>query len=249
MLLVLPFLQVPDEFKQQAWNDLIRLTDEYSYGRMRAASVIGFIFSQVPDEYKQQAWNDLVRVINDKVRGVNSLASYVIGSVASVIDSVFSQFPDELKQQVCNDLHRLTTDKDSDVRSQAAGALGSVFSQVPDEFRQQAWNDLIRLATEELRNVSAFSNHSLGRVCIFKASQAETEEDYKKGLENAIEFFEIAAHESISSFCNPSSVYRFYNPSEFCLPFYRSFHTIIFKKQGESKEEINKYLKEAKYCN
>ena len=35
------------------------------------------------------------------------------------------------------------------------------------------------------------------------------------------------------------------NPSQFCLPFYRSFHTIIFKKQ-EAKEEVNKYLEEAK---
>ena len=35
------------------------------------------------------------------------------------------------------------------------------------------------------------------------------------------------------------------NPAQFCLPFYRSFHTIIFKKQ-EAKEEVNKYLEEAK---
>ena len=33
--------------------------------------------------------------------------------------------------------------------------------------------------------------------------------------------------------------------AQFCLPFYRSFHTIIFKKQ-EAKEEVNKYLAEAK---
>ena len=37
------------------------------------------------------------------------------------------------------------------------------------------------------------------------------------------------------------------NPSQFCLPFYRSFHTIIFKKQ-EAKEEVDKYLEEAKYA-
>ena len=35
------------------------------------------------------------------------------------------------------------------------------------------------------------------------------------------------------------------NPAQFCLPFYRSFHTIIFKKQ-EAKEEVDKYLEEAK---
>ncbi len=68
------------------------------------------------------------------------------------------------------------------------------------------------------------------------ASQAETDEDYKKELEKAIEFFEIAAKEA-----------SHYNPAQFCLPFYRSFHSIIFKRQ-EAKEEVNKYLEEAKYA-
>jgi len=66
------------------------------------------------------------------------------------------------------------------------------------------------------------------------ASKAVTDEDYKKELEKAIEFFETAAKEAI-----------YYNPAKFCLPFYRSFHTIIFKKQ-EAREEVNKYLEEAK---
>ena len=35
------------------------------------------------------------------------------------------------------------------------------------------------------------------------------------------------------------------NPAQFCLPFYRSFHVIIFKKH-EAKEEVGKYLHEAK---
>jgi hypothetical protein len=34
------------------------------------------------------------------------------------------------------------------------------------------------------------------------------------------------------------------NPSQFCLPFYRSFHSIIFKRQ--EAEEVDKYLEEAK---
>ena len=57
MLLVLCFLNVPD--KQQAWNDLHKLTnDEDSYVRSNAASALGSAFSHVPD--KQQAWNDLI---------------------------------------------------------------------------------------------------------------------------------------------------------------------------------------------
>ena len=57
------FSQVPD--KQQAWNDLHRLTnDEDSYVRSKAAYALGSAFSQVPD--KQQAWNDLHRLTNDE---------------------------------------------------------------------------------------------------------------------------------------------------------------------------------------
>ncbi|HII92709.1 MAG TPA: hypothetical protein HA262_11255, partial [Methanosarcina sp.] len=137
------------------------------------------------------------------------------------------------KQQAWNDLHRLINDENSRVRSQTASALGSVFSQVPD--KQQAWNDLLRMTNDKLSSVSTSSNHSLGRISIFKASQAETDEDYKKEFEKAIEFFETAAQES----------YKWNNPVRFCLPFYRSFHTIVFKKQ-EAKEEVNKYLEEAK---
>ncbi|AKB47449.1 hypothetical protein MSKOL_1672 [Methanosarcina sp. Kolksee] len=214
------FFQVPD--KQQAWNDLHRLTnDENSYVKSGAASALGSAFSQVPD--KQQAWNDLHRLINDEDKSVRYRA-------ASALGSAFSQVPD--KQQAWNDLHRLTNDEESNVRSSAASALGFAFSQVPD--KQQAWNDLHRLNNDEDRSVRSSSNHSLGRVSIFMASKAATDEDYKKELEKAIEFFETAAKEAI-----------YYNPAKFCLPFYRSFHTIIFKKQ-EAREEVNKYLEEAK---
>jgi hypothetical protein len=62
----------------------------------------------------------------------------------------------------------------------------------------------------------------------------ETDEYYKKELEKAIKFFETSSKET-----------SYFNPARFCLPFYRSFYTIIFKKQ-EAKEEVNKYLEEAK---
>ncbi len=251
------FSQVPD--KQQAWNDLHRLTnDEEGYVRYRAAEALGSAFSQVPD--KQQAWNDLHRLTNDEESDVKSSAaealgsafsqvpdkqqawddlhrltndeySYVRSSAAEALGSAFSQVSD--KQQAWDDLHRLTNDEDHSVRYSAAEALGSAFSQVPD--KQQAWNDLHRLTNDENNSVRISSNHSLGKVSIFKACQVENEEDYKNELEDAIEYFEIAAKES----------YSYYNPSQFCLPFYRSFHTIIFNKQ-EAGEEVNKYLRGAK---
>jgi HEAT repeat protein/nucleoside phosphorylase/MinD-like ATPase involved in chromosome partitioning or flagellar assembly len=214
------FSQVPD--RQQAWNDLCRLTnDENSSVRSAAISALGSTFSQVPD--RQKAWNDLCRLTNDENSSVRSAA-------ASALGYAFSQVPD--KQQAWNDLHRLTNDESSAVRAAATSALSSIFSQAPD--KQQIWNDLHRLTNDEDNNVRVYANHSLGKVSIFKASQAEKEEDYKKELEKAIEFFEKATNESI-----------YVNPSKYCLPFYRSFHTILFKKQ-ESREEVDIYLAEAK---
>ncbi|AKB44813.1 HEAT repeat domain-containing protein [Methanosarcina vacuolata] len=215
------FLYVPD--KQQVWNDLIKLIkDEDILVRYSAVDALSSVFFNVPD--KKQAWNDLIRLTNNENKSVRTGA-------ASVLGSAFSQVPD--KQQAWNDLHRLTNDEDSSVRLSAASALGSAFSQVPDE--QQAWNDLIKLATDKDSTVRSYANHSLGKVSIFKASQSEKEEDYKNELEKAIDFFEKSARESS----------YWINPSRFCLPFYRSFHTIIFKRL-ESKEEVDKYLVEAK---
>ena len=214
------YSQVPD--KQQAWNDLRRLTnDEYWNVRSSAANALGSAFSHLPD--KQQAWNDLHRLTNDESIEVRS-------SAANALGPAFSQVPD--KQQAWNDLRRLTNDESIEVRSSTANALGSAFSQVPD--KQQAWNDLHRLTIDKDSLVRTSSNYSLGRVSIFKASQAETDEDYKKELEKAIKFFETAAKETSN-----------FNPAQFCLPFYRSFYTIIFKKQ-EAIEEVSKYLEEAK---
>ena len=214
------FYQVPD--KQQAWNDLHRLINEKSHGiRESAISILGSVFYQVPD--KQQAWNDLHRLTNDEDSSVRKSAAETLGSV-------FYQVPD--KQQAWNDLHRLTNDNDSFVSRSVASALGSAFSQLPD--KQQAWNDLLSLTNDYSSWVRTSSNHSLGRASIFMASQAETYEDYKKELEKAIEFFEKATIDADDD-----------SPAQFCLPFYRSFHTIIFEKQ-EAREDVNKYLEEAK---
>ncbi|AKB12157.1 HEAT repeat [Methanosarcina thermophila] len=190
--------------------------------RIHALEQLENFFSLIPD--KQQAWDDLHRLTSDEDSDVRFSAAKALGSA-------FSQVPD--KQQAWEDLHRLTSDEDTLVRRWAAEALGSAFSHVPD--KQQAWDDLHRLTSDEDSDVRSYSNYSLARVSIFMASQAETDEDYKKELEKAIEFFEIAAKEA----------YYFYNPAQFCLPFYRSFHTIIFKKQ-EAREEVNRYLEEAK---
>ena len=216
------FSHVPDIL--QACSDLHRLTkDEDSGVRSNTASTLDSVFSHGPD--KQQAWDDLHRLIYDEDWQVRFRASFTLGSV-------FSHVPD--KQQAWDDIHRLTYDENNCVRSGATFSIGSAFTQVPD--RKQALNDLYRLTKDEYRSVRTFANNSLGKVSIFKASKAENEEDYKKELENAIEFFERSINISYD---------KWYSQPKFCLLFYRSFHTIIFKRL-EAKEEVKRYLEEVK---
>ena len=78
-------------------------------------------------------------------------------------------------QKAWDDLIKLTSDEDSDVRHWATSAPGSAFSHTPD--KQKAWNDLHKLTTDKYWHIRVNANHSLGKVSIFKASQAETDED------------------------------------------------------------------------
>ncbi|AKB58981.1 HEAT repeat domain-containing protein [Methanosarcina barkeri] len=219
--LVSSFPHMPD--KQKAWDDLHKLINDKDWHvKYIAAFTIGFSFSDLPD--KQQAWSDLYRLMKDDTYLLRPVAAAALGSA-------FEYVPD--KQKALNDLIKLTTSENSDVRRGTASALGFAYSNVPD--KQKLWNILIELSSDQNRNVRNYANHSLGKICIFQASIAEKEIDYKNKLETAIKFFEKASQES-----EPWS-----NPSQFCLPFYRSFHTIIFERQ-EAKEEVNKYLEEAK---
>jgi HEAT repeat protein len=248
------FSQLPD--KQQAWNDLhtlLNCDDRDLKGYV--AGILSSIFVHLPN--KHQAWEDLHNLLNEKDSSIRR-------DVAKCFRLSFPQFPN--KQQAWNDLHRLTNDQDSDVREMAAFALGLAFIYIPD--KQQAWDDLYRLTndnhdvrcyaalalysvfsyvpykeltfknlcrltTDEDWIVRSYANHSLGKISILKASQAQNEDGYRKELERAIEFFEKASEKSFSL-----------SISQFCLPFYRSFYTIIFKKH-EAKE-VDKYLAEAK---
>ena len=142
----------------------------------------------------------------------------------------FAAVPD--KDAAWKDLHRLTGDEDSYVRRGAAEALGAAFSAVPD--KDAAWKDLHRLTGDERRYVRVSANHSLGKASVLKATEAEGEEDFRRELENALEFFEKSATEA-----------EYFNPAKFCLPFYRSFYVLTFKKE-DAEAEVQKYLTEAK---
>ncbi len=215
--------------QQQAWNDLHKRTRDIDNDvKWVAAFAIGIVFSKIPDQ--QQAWGDLHRLTYDENNNIRGMA-------AKSLRSAFSHVSD--KESVWSDLHRLTYDEDNSVRGVAAVTLGSSYSHIPN--KEMALKDLYRLANDEDRVIRSETYRSLGKVFIFNASQTEREEDYRKELEKAIEFFEKA----IEFFEKASTESVFLSPSRFCLPFYRSFHTILFKKQ-EAKEEVDKYLAEAK---
>ena len=248
------FSQVPD--KDRAWQDLHILTwDEDRFVRRDAAEALGFAFSQVPD--KDRAWQDLIRLTQDGDSSVRGEAAVVLGfafgqvhdkdracqdlhrltqdvdnlvrwGTSRALGFAFSQATD--KDQVWQDLHRLTQDGDSDVRMEAADSLGSAFSHVLD--KDQAWQDLHRLTKDEGCGVREFAYHSLGRASVFKATETNNKDALKRGLEDAVAYFEKSSQE------------RSYGRANFCYPFYRAYLAITF--QDAKEDEVHKYLAKAK---
>lgn len=205
--------------KQKAWNELHELTsyERDIYVRESAAQAISSGFSSLPD--KQQAWDDLIKLANDQ-------DNYVRGSAAKAICYSFSLLPN--KQKTWNTLTKLITDEDDYVRCDAVYAVDSAFPYLSE--KELAWNYLINLTNDESERVRAYANYSLGKISISKASQAEKEDEYKKELENAINYLETARLES-----------NWENPSPFCLPFYYSLYTILFEEYS-TQEELNELL-------
>jgi HEAT repeat protein len=218
---------LPEEYKKQAWDDLHKLTQDNDIDVLRAAAdSLGSCYSHLPEEYKKQAWDDLIRLVENN-------DDYVLRAAADSLGSCYSHLPEEYKKQAWDDLHRLTKDNDIAVLMGAIDSLGSCYSYLPEEYKKQAWDDLHRLTKDKDKYVSVAANHSLGRVSIYRASQAKSDESVREELETALRFFEKASNESI------------YNPARFCLPFYRSFHAITFKKE-EAEAEVKQYIAEAK---
>ncbi|MCX9011981.1 MAG: HEAT repeat domain-containing protein [Candidatus Methanoperedens sp.] len=217
-VLISAFPYIPD--KKQAWDDLHRLTLENSGDlRWRAADVIGSVYPYIPN--KKQAWDDINRLSRDMRSGVRWGAAEAIGLVYPII-------PD--KEQAWKDLHRMTQDMDKHVRWGAARAIGLAYPIIPD--KEQAWKDLHRMTQDADKYVQAYANYSLGKISIFKATGTQNEDSFRKELENALEFFSLSRSTYI-------------NPARFCLPFYKSFYAITFKKE-ETEAEVQTYLAEAK---
>jgi len=189
--------------------------------RRGAVRLLSDNFVDLPD--KKEAWEDLIRLAGEEGIFGWSAATDALGSA-------FQYVPD--KDEAGEDLHRLTGDENSDVRKHATDALGSAFQYVPD--KDEAWEDLHRLACDEDNYVGSFANYLLGRASIFKATSAESEGDFRKEMKNALGFFEMSSERGI-----------WFNPSSFCLPFYRSFYTLTFEKE-RAEDEVQNYLADAK---
>lgn len=132
------------------------------------------------------------------------------------------------------EIQRMIKSDNTKEREEAARKIGSTFSIL--ENKEQTWKDLLALTKDEDSDVRVFANHSLGKISVYRATNADDEVLLQKELENAIGFFEKSARES-----------KWFNPAKFCLPFYKSYHSVIFRKQ-EAEEEVKKNIDEAKHA-
>jgi len=208
--------------------------------RREAVKQLRHNFANLPD--KEGAWNDLIQLAMGD-RSVLALGAWV-GSfedqrvqldAVDALGDVFQYIHD--KKRIWEDLIRVTQSDHVDidaggVKWHAVCVLDAVFQQYPD--KEHALKDLHRLAYDKDSYVRASANYSLGKAHIFKATETEGEEDFRKEINNALNFFEKSSNET-----------DYFNPSSFCLPFYRSFYTITFEK-ARAEDEVRKYLAEAK---
>ncbi len=230
------FPHVPD--KEEAWDDLIWLIgDEDIDVQRNVAEAIGSAFLHTP--HKKHAWKDLHRLTRDEDDDVRLRLSTMLGSV----------FPHVLdKEEVWEDMIRLMGDEDLNVRWNVAAvldssslrpvsehALDSIFQHIIEN--EKAWKDLQCLISHEDGRIRITASYSLGRASLLKATNVESEDDFKIELKNAINFFEISS--------KGAAYFGDYNRSRLCFPFYKLFYTIIFENVG-AESEVRKYLDGAK---
>ena len=221
------FPHLPEDYRAQAWQELIRLSrDKERPVRWGAARALGTALSHLPAAHQEQAWQDLHRLTGDEDIPVRLGAAWALGTA-------FPHLPEVHRAQAWADLYRLTGDEIMDLRWRAAASLGAAFPHLPEAHRAQAWADLIRLTRDEYADVRLYANHALGKVSVLKATETTNDEDFRKELERALAFFDAASQELTD-----------FNPARFCSLFYRSYYAITFQRSAE--DEVQRYLTEAK---
>jgi predicted amidohydrolase len=114
-------------------------------------------------------------------------------------------------------------------------ALDSIFQHIIEN--EKAWKDLQCLTSHEDWHIRIIASCSLGRASLLKATNVESEDDFKIELKNAINFFEISS--------KGAAYFGDYCRSRLYFPFYELFYTIIFENAG-AESELQKYLDDAK---
>lgn len=215
--------------KAQATKNLLELTKNKDIRlQSSATTALGLAFPYITD--KVQGTKDLLKLTKNKCHVVRSSATTALGLAFPYITD---------KVHGTKYLLKLTKDRYFIIQAAAAEALGLAYPYVSNKV--QVMNDLLELTKDkeiDMRpyddDVRMYANFSLGKLSIFKATQAKNNLNFREELENAIEFFEKSTNEDNLS-----------NPARFCLPFYRSFYVVTFGKL-EEKEDIQKYINEAK---
>jgi HEAT repeat protein len=89
------------EDREQAWDDLIMLTqDKDDDVRWSAASALGSRYSLLPDELKKPAWDDIHRLTQDKNNFVRSVATSALGSCYSLLPDELMYFQNQNMSQL-----------------------------------------------------------------------------------------------------------------------------------------------------
>ena len=218
--------------KEQAWKDLLKLTkDKDNSVRFCAGNALGPAFQYATD--KEQAWNDLLTLTTDKNDSLRRRLADALGFFYQIVFQYMTGNGQASNDQILQASYDvIMKGKDDSLRFCAGNALGPAFQYMTD--KEQAWNDLLALTKGKNTDIRVSSNYSLGKISIYRATEAESEERLKEEMNRAIRFFEKSSQET-----------KYFNPAEFCLPFYRSYNAVI-SRQEDAEEEIAKNLEEAK---
>ena len=207
--------------KEQATNILLALAkDENCVVRNEIAYSLYHTFIYITK--REKATKILIDLVKDKDSNVRWRAVSTLGHIFPYVTD---------KKEASKALLELTKDEDNSVRWRTADALGSAYPHFTD--KELVTKTLLELTKDEGENVCSYAYYSLGKISIIRATEAD-EENLKKELEKALEYFEKSESEV-----------DFYCPTEFCFPFYRAFHAITFKKE-DADTEVKDSIEEAK---
>ncbi len=191
--------------KKQAWEDLLKLTqDEDAYFRWNSSRSLGIVFPYLND--KEQAQKDLHKLTLDKESKLQGTAYPIVLPVSNkklAWEDLTPMNPYNAKLERFNEafgftggghvhpqprttgnknhLFWLMYEKGIVVRLVAVRSLGIAYLYISD--KKEVWEDLLRLTTDIDCGVRAAANHSLGRASILKATEVGSLDEFNVTLQ------------------------------------------------------------------